>query len=373
MPALRFRIDLVRYGVAYVLGKRTPVWLPPLSLEPVSVPEAAPGWTRAAVRLCGVCGSDMGLLFGRLAPSVSAFYSFPAVLGHEILADVDGTRIAVNPTLACADRGVAPCDACRRGDDNLCVRIADGPLASGMLIGFQRDLPGGWGSFVTARAERLHPIPDGVSDDRAVLAEPFAVAWRAARKALRTQPRKVLVIGSGTIGLAVVVALRLVGYAGEIHVVARRERLAQAARRAGADHVHGSTRDAREAVGARPFPARLGPPAWRGGFDLVVDAAGNRATLQDAAWTAREGGAVLLVAGPGHLVYDLSPHWLREVDVVSTYTYRADEFAEAVAALPAAGGLDAIGITRYPLGEYRAALADVQGRRVQKAAFSPAV
>jgi threonine dehydrogenase-like Zn-dependent dehydrogenase len=56
-------------------------------------------------------------------------------------------------------------------------------------------------------ADRLHPVPDGLDDRSAVLAEPVAVAVHAV---LRDAPRggeRALVIGPGAIGLGVTMAL----------------------------------------------------------------------------------------------------------------------------------------------------------------------
>jgi threonine dehydrogenase-like Zn-dependent dehydrogenase len=368
MHALRYRASVPHYALAAALGKHAPVALAPLDLVRLALPEPRPGWRRLRVRLTGICGSDMALLFGKGSPRVSAFLSFPAVLGHEILAELDGSRVVVNPTLACAERGLEPCEACRRGDDQLCANVSEGDTAPGFL-GFHREFPGGWSEAIVASERRVHAVADAVPDERAMLAEPFAVAWRGVRLGLRDRPRHVLVVGGGSIGLATLVALRLAGFVGQVHAIARHPYQREAAREAGADRVHTAVAEASAAVGARSYPARIGPPGWRGGFDLVIDAAGSRSSLDTASWAAREGGTVVLLGAPGFLLHDLTPHWFREVSLVGSYTYTAREFAEAVERLPEATGLDGLAITRYGLSRYREALRDVRQRRVAKGAF----
>ena len=371
MQALRYHASPARYLLAGALGKRAPVALAPLRLERLAVPEPPPGWRRVDVRLGGVCGSDLALLFGKNSPRISGFFSFPAVLGHEILGEVDGSRVVVDPLTACHERGLAACDACRRGDDHLCANVAEGSLAPG-IIGYNRDLPGGWGEAMVAHEARVHALPDGVSDDRAVLAEPFAVAWRGARIALaQGSVERLLVIGSGSIGLTVVAALRHAGYGGELHVIARYPRQREAATAMGADRVHADAASASASVGARSYRAIIGPPAWRGGFDTVIDAAGSRSSVDASAWTAREGGRVVLLSAPGSLRHDFSPHWFRELTLVGSFVYTSAEFAEAVALLPDVDALDAITVRRYPLARHREAIADLRARRVLKAAFEP--
>ena len=372
MQALRYHVSVPRFLLAGALGKRAPVSLPSLRLERIERPVPPPGWQRLEVRLSGVCGSDLGLLFGRNSPRLSPFFSFPAVLGHEIVAEVEGSRVAINPVLACADHGLEPCSHCRRGDDHLCQNIAEGPRAPGM-IGYNRDTPGGWGEFVVAPERRLHALPDSVPDERAVLAEPYAVALRGARMALeRGLPKRLLVIGSGSIGLSAIAALRHVGFAGELHVLARHAPQREAALALGADQVHGDVKDASAAAGARSYRTRIGPPAWRGGFDAVIDAAGTASSLDAAAWAAREGGVVVLLGATGSARHDFSPHWFREVELRGSFAYRADDFAEAVSHLSSLPGLEAIVSRRYALSDYRVLLADVRTRRVLKAVFEPA-
>ncbi|MCL6641749.1 MAG: alcohol dehydrogenase catalytic domain-containing protein, partial [Candidatus Bipolaricaulota bacterium] len=201
MKALLYSPSLPRFLAARLLGKRFPKRLLPLSLTKVSLPER-PGFVQVKVRLSGVCGSDLALLYGKSSPALSPFFSFPAVLGHEILGEIDGARVAVNPIVACVDRGLPPCERCATGEEGLCQNVAEGSLAPGML-GYHRDLPGGWGEWVLTRAERLYLIPAGVPDERAVLSEPLAVVLRGLKK-LIPFPREVLVVGLGTLGLMAV-------------------------------------------------------------------------------------------------------------------------------------------------------------------------
>ena len=240
------------------------------------------------------------------------------------------------------------------------------------MIGLNRDLPGGWGHALNAHSERLHALHDSVPDERGVLAEPYAVALRGVRMALgRSAPQRLLVIGSGSIGLITIAALRRAGFGGELHVAARYPQQREAARALGADHVHATVPDASAAVGARRYAAIIGPPAWRGGFDAVIDAAGSRASLDAASWAARERATVVLLGVPGSLRHDFSPHWFREIRLLGSFAYSASEFGETVAHLPDLVGLERIVTRSYPLRAYRTALADVRARRVLKAVFAP--
>ncbi|MCV4697663.1 alcohol dehydrogenase catalytic domain-containing protein, partial [Escherichia coli] len=84
----------------------------PLRLTALPEPERPEGFERLKVRLSGICGSDLALLYGKNSPSLSPMFSFPAVLGHEILAELGGVRVVVNPVLSCLERGLPDCPAC---------------------------------------------------------------------------------------------------------------------------------------------------------------------------------------------------------------------------------------------------------------------
>jgi len=375
MKALVYFPSIPRYLMARTLGKRYPVGGLPLKLTELPEPEPPEGFVPVRVRLAGVCGSDLALLYGKNSPRLSPFFSFPAVLGHEILGEYAGSRVAVNPLLACADRGLDPCPACRRGEEGLCRNVAEGRLAPGML-GYHRELPGGWGERVVVRPDRLVEVPDGVPDARAVLAEPLAVVLRGIRRAFRREhgyafPSKVLVIGAGTIGLLTVRVLRELGFSGRLDVVARRRVQAELAAVLGASRVHSRAEEALAGVGARKYRPVLGAPVWRGGYGAVIEAAGSPKSLDEAAWGTEEGGTVLLLGAASEVRHDFSPHWFAELTWVGSYTYAARDFADAVAMLPGLEGLERLVGGVYPLTAWPQAIRTAARRWAVKVVFSP--
>ena len=162
MKALVYTVSIPRYLLARTLGKRTPLGLLPLRLREIPEPEPPEGWEKGKVPLSGICGSDLAALLGRGSPRLAAFSSFPAVLGHEIVAEVGGVRAAINPLLTCRERGLPLCPACEKGEDALCQNVAEGNLAPGMMLGYHRDLPGGWGERIVVHPSRVYPLPGDV-------------------------------------------------------------------------------------------------------------------------------------------------------------------------------------------------------------------
>jgi L-iditol 2-dehydrogenase len=311
-----------------------------------------PGWVRLRVLLAGICGTDVATLRGRLGPELSPFVSFPAVLGHEVLAEVSegplaGERVVLDPFLGCTVRGLAPCPACSAGQGALCHRFAEGALAPGMLLGYCRDVPGGWAEELWAHPSQLHRVPPGLDERRAVLAEPLAVAMHAV---LRQPPQpgdRVLVLGAGTIGLCVLAALRALVGPTEVAVVARYDAQARVARRLGAVHVLRSPGAVEDLVAARrwgrSFPGLLGTRAWTGGFDQVYDAVGSTASLALGLRLLRAGGRLVLLGGGGRLSWDPTPVWVHEVAVHGSCGYGAE---------PAAGGEHTVDLALRLLSEH---------------------
>ena len=100
----------------------------------------------------------------------------------------------MDSVLTCAARGVEPCQGCASGNTNRCDRITVGHVA-GLQTGFCQDTGGGWGNVMVAH-RRLYAVPDGMSDERAVLAEPLACAVHTALRAKVEPGQSILVSGA---------------------------------------------------------------------------------------------------------------------------------------------------------------------------------
>ena len=96
--------------------------------------------------------------------------------------------------------------ACAAGATNRCGRITVGAPAPGLQTGFCADTGGGWGEVLTAHRSQLHAVPEGYSDEQAVLLEPMACAVHTALRAGVRQNDRVLVSGAGSVGLLATLA-----------------------------------------------------------------------------------------------------------------------------------------------------------------------
>jgi len=246
---LRVGSSALNYRALRVLGMRVPRWtggrLPWLGLSEYTLGELpGPDWVRLRPLLSGICGSDLSLLTGRSSAVLSPFNSFPAILGHEVVAAVEeagavagvavGQRVVLDPIISCAVRGLDPCPGCTAGTPALCRRASEGALAPGMLIGFCRDLPGAWSEGMLAHASQLHAVPAQLSDETAALAEPLACGLHAVLAQAPAEGERALVIGGGAIGLGTLAALRMVAPGTETTIVVRHPLQAELARQFGA-------------------------------------------------------------------------------------------------------------------------------------------
>ena len=321
------------------LPRLTGGWMPWLALRDYPIPELrGPNWVRLRPQLAGICGSDLALLTGRASPILSPFASFPAILGHEVVAIVEeagsgagiraGERVVVDPVISCFVRGLDPCPACLGGAQALCLHAAEGDLSPGMLIGYCHDLPGGWSTSMLAHASQLHRVPHAVSDESAVLAEPLACGLHAVLAAPPDAKQRVLVVGGGTIGLGVVMALRQVQSDADITAVVRHPIQARLAERLGATRVvvdrrgDGPQRAAVEVAGAIRHRPIVGASVYTGGFGLVYDCIGSGASIDSSLRATAARGRMVVLGTAGELQrLDLTLAWARELRIIGSYVY----------------------------------------------------
>src|SRR5689334_10494644 len=185
-------------------------------VEPPALPRS--DWARVRVTAGGICGSDLHAIFpdGSGTPTFLPLVGFPMEMGHEfggvvVEAGPDcpfavGTRVAVDPMIACIARGLPPCRACAEGRFSSCEAWNVGE-PSGFGHGFAAGVGGGWSDEVVAHHTQLHPASDAVDDRGLALAEPLSIALHGVLRRLPAAGAPCVVIGAGTIGLATIVAL----------------------------------------------------------------------------------------------------------------------------------------------------------------------
>lgn len=366
-----------------------------------------PDWVVARPILAGVCGSDAKLLLGDFGEGdidnpMAAFSSLPFVPGHEVVAEVvglgpgatgiePGQRVVLNPWLTCLPRGVDPvCPACRSGDLSLCWSFTDPGIGPGVHIGVATGAPGAWAEGFSAHPSMLFPVPTAVSDEAAVLADPFAVSLHAILHHPPPPDGRVIVYGAGALGLTTLAALEALYPGIEVAVVARFPAQADAARRFGAalvvDHEPRTAlvEQLADWSGGVLHAALDGlPMAHPGRVDVVYDTVASPGTLEVGARLLAARGTLVTtgVATPGR--WEWTPVYFKELTIAGSNAFGVEELEgerrhaiDHYLRLVLEGRIDVASLVthRFPLDDWWGAvlsLGDPAASGVLKAAFVP--
>jgi threonine dehydrogenase-like Zn-dependent dehydrogenase len=371
MLALTFQRSIPAFAIVKAAGGRPDVATSALSmlkLGDVAEPELPTSdWVRVMPTLSGICGSDLAAIGGHASLYLDPLTSYPFVPGHEVVGTLeDGTRVVVEPALGCTVRGFDPlCPRCAEGRPGLCYNVTEGPIEVGLQTGYCADTGGGWGEVLVAHPSQLHPVPGTLSDEAAVLIEPFACCVHAALRGGAGKNDIVVVSGAGTIGLLTVAAVKLFTPPKRLIAVAKHPTQSDLARKLGADQVISPGevfQRIRFATGARRLDG-MNRSLLLGGADVTFECVGRADSLNNAVRFTREGGTVVVVGMPGEEKVDWAPIWQRELTVLGAYAYGAEPkkkgrrtFELALEAAPEVH-LETLTGPLFGLGEYRDAIA----------------
>jgi len=143
----------------------------------------------------GICGSDIGIYTGE-----NSLATYPRIIGHEFGGEVVevgsgvtkvkiGDKVAVDPVRSCGN-----CFACRNNRHNVCKSVE--------VTGVHRD--GGFAQYVVAPEHAVHKVDTSkISEDLLCLVEPYSIGVQVNYRGRINENDKVLVMGSGPIGIAV--------------------------------------------------------------------------------------------------------------------------------------------------------------------------
>jgi threonine dehydrogenase-like Zn-dependent dehydrogenase len=300
-------------------------------VEVGQVPDPAPGQGEVVVRVeaCGICGSDVHAVeHGEVAAGRILGHEFAgqiAALGPGVTEWQPGQPVAVNPLGSCGD-----CLACGKGM----------PLLCGVVPNLGLSAPGGYAEYVAVPAAQLVALPADVPPEVGAHAEPLAVALQAVELAGAGPGEAALVYGVGTIGLNVIMALRLAG-ASQIVAAGRSGGRRAAAAAAGASIVL-DTRDT-------DVPAFLAEAGIRCGS--AYECSGAASALDETLSVLAPGGtSVQLALTPGPSPVHARQLAARGLRVVGSCAFTAATYQRAVGYLTS-GQVDGGGLIseRVPL------------------------
>ena len=298
-------------------------------------PVPVEGEALVRVHVAGICQTDFEIAKGYMA--------FTGILGHEFVGtvvklgkntkdDLLGKRVVAEINCVCGK-----CDMCNRGLSTHCTRRT--------VIGIQ-NRQGAFADLIRVPARNLHVVPDHVTDEEAVFAEPLAAAFQILRQIPIEKRTRVTVLGDGRLGQLVVQALArtrcpltLVG--------THEDKLTLAEKLWKSIHVEAGSPavEGRSPKSAARSPKADAQPA--GAFrttlekdlrssrdqDVVIDCTGKASGLERAFSLVRPRGIIVLktTAAAGKPL-NLAPVVIDEITIVGS---RCGPFPDALAALAA--------------------------------------
>ncbi|MFM1886548.1 MAG: hypothetical protein RL026_1705 [Pseudomonadota bacterium] len=309
---------------------------------------------RVAVAYGGICGSDLHY-YHRGAVGDFAVRE-PLVLGHEISGRVvewgaavrglrAGQKAALDPSRACLR-----CPQCRSGRSNLCSDM--------WFLGSAGRFPhsqGGFSQHLVLRQDQVIPVADEVDLLHLSVAEPLSVGLHAVNRAGPLLGRRVIVTGSGPIGLLTARAARWAGASEVVATDVEDAPLAVARAHMGADH---TVNVAADPDGLRAYEADGGH------FDVAFECSGAAPALASLFRVIRRGGRIVQVGmlPPGTAPLPVNVLQSREIELAGAFRAH-DEFRLAVE-LITSGRIDvgAILSGTYALADAAAALENAGNR-----------
>jgi len=298
----------------YYLGKRQ------IEIRPCEPRDPEPGEVQIRMSHCGICGSDLHYYlhggFGTIRVRE------PMILGHEIAGMVEaigaevsrvrpGARVAVNPSRSCGR-----CRYCQTGQQQHCTDM----LFYGSAMRFPH-VQGGFRDVLVCEERQAVKVAAGVSAAMAAFAEPLAVCLHAAKRAGPLLGKRVLVTGSGPIGILAMVAARAAG-AAEIVATDVVDGPLPTALQMGAS--------AAINVVAEPERLKADYGAEKGAFDVMFEASGNQHALTGAFEVVRPGGVIVQIGVGGNFTLPMNVLVAKEFDLRGSFRFH-EEFDWAVA------------------------------------------
>jgi len=276
---------------------------------------------RVAVAYGGICGSDLHY-YHRGAVGDFALRQ-PMTLGHEISGTVIelgsavagleiGMKAALDPSRPCR-----ACFQCRNGRSNLCENM--------FFLGSAGRFPhvqGGFSQHLVLRQDQIVPVPPDTDLLRLSVAEPLSVGLHAVARAGDLLGKRIVVTGSGPIGL---LTARSAALAGALEVVCTDIEDAALAVASGAMGASATINVAKDTDGL----ARIA--CEEGEFDVGFEASGSAAALQSLFGVVRRAGRIVQIGmmPPGNAPVPVNLLQSREIEFVGAFRAR-DEFRLAV-------------------------------------------
>lgn len=295
------------------------------------------------VQAVGICGSDGHYyLQGRIGDQR---LEYPFTFGHECSGIVEacgpqtiglirGDRVAVDPAISCGE-----CDQCRTGRFHTCRSL--------LFLGCPGQLPGALSTFILMPARNCFKLPEEMSFTLGALSEPLSIGIYTVEFIRPARVKSLGILGSGPIGLSVLLAARAIGLQ-DIYVTDKVSDRLEAAKNAGAAWT--GNPDLIDVVSEML--------KRRKGLDAVIECCGDPEALDQAVELLNPGGTLLIVGIPEVDRVSFDVHKLRRKEIIVRNVRRQNQCTRKALDLMASGSIKAgfMATHTFPLADIEKAM-----------------
>ncbi|MCL2814369.1 MAG: alcohol dehydrogenase catalytic domain-containing protein [Oscillospiraceae bacterium] len=238
--------------------------------QPKPVP--GPGDVVSKVAYSGICGTDLGILGGRVSFALDGRVKYPVHIGHEWSGVVDSvgeavTRFAPGDRVV-SDNGIScgECRTCLAGEIYSCKH--------GRSLGTINTWDyGSFSEYILIPERHMFHLDDRVSLEQGALIEPGTIALAGLRAVCIHRGDTVLVTGTGAVGLCAAAMAKASG-AGRVIIAGRKQSKLETGKKVGADAAVNMAEDDL----ARAVSEETGGR----GADVIIEASGSAEALDRA-------------------------------------------------------------------------------------------
>ncbi len=279
------------------------------------VPELTkPDEVLVRMKSVGVCGSDIHYYRdGRIG---SQIVKYPFTVGHEGAGIIEkkgpgvkhlkpGDRVAVDPAMPCFE-----CDQCKQKRFHTCRKLK--------FLGCPGQAEGCFSEFIVMPETSCIKISDHMTLDQAALSEPLAIGMYAVHLAGSVKGTKIGILGSGPIGISVMLCARALGCE-TIYMTDKIDQRLELASQMGATWT------------GNPDTSDIISGIWKNeplSLDLVFECCGKQEAADQAVKLLKPGGALLIVGIPEFHRWSFDTDDLRRKEILIKNVRRQNEMTE---------------------------------------------
>ncbi len=282
------------------------------------VPEIKYDEVLIKVGATGICASDIASYLGK-----HPFRTPPLITGHETAGIVEaagagvknlkpGDHVVIEPQTGCGN-----CSLCKSGNYNLCKKKR--------LFGTPKWM-GGFAEYAVVPESCAFKIADDIPYDEATLMEPLSVALHAVGKSNIDSQKTVAILGTGTIGLMLVVACVHAGVSKIICSDIKQTNLEYALSLGATDVLNPLETNIVDKVLSQTDGE---------GVDISFVAVGSDAILNDAIKLTKPKGKIIAV-GNFNMDSNVNMPWVQlfEREIIGTAMYNCTDYNAAIKMYP---------------------------------------